>query len=105
MEEFRAKLLQEKTEIESDLKQLPKALQERGDYGFGKGDPAVYEWEFNLAMFERQKQRLAEVEKALQRIEQDVYNLCEMCGQPIETERLEALPFTSLCIHCARSKR
>lgn len=105
MEDIRAKLLQEKNEIESDLKQLHKALQERGDYGFGKGDPVIYEWEFNLAMLERQKQRLAEVEKALQRFEQNVYGLCEACGQPIEPERLEALPFTCLCIHCARSKR
>lgn len=56
-------------------------------------------------MLERQKQRLAEVEKALQRFEQDVYGLCEICGQPIEIERLEALPFTCMCIHCARSKR
>ena len=105
MEDIKARLLQEKEEVELELKRLEELLQERGDYGFGKGDPAVYQWEFNLAMLQRQKQRLAEVTKALQRFEKNIYGLCEECGQPIEAERLEALPLTSLCIRCARSKK
>lgn len=46
--------------------------------------------------------RLFEVDRALARLEKGTYGLCEHCGKPISSERLEALPSTTLCIDCAR---
>jgi RNA polymerase-binding transcription factor DksA len=44
---------------------------------------------------------LAEVEAAIQRLEDGTYGICERCGQPIAKARLEARPAASTCIRCA----
>ena len=43
---------------------------------------------------------LAEVEHALHKFELGTYGLCDVCGQPIEPARLEALPQANLCLSC-----
>lgn len=45
---------------------------------------------------------LQEIEAALQRIEEGTYGLCQNCGKPIAEERLEAMPYATLCIECKR---
>jgi DnaK suppressor protein len=45
-----------------------------------------------------EQQLLADVQHALQRLDQGTYGLCVVCGQPIPEKRLEALPWTSRCI-------
>ena len=101
MDDLKARLLEERDEVLAEIEALDKLLQERGDYGFGKGDPAVYQWEFNLAKRERYEERLREIEASLQRLADGEYGVCEGCGGLIEVERLQALPTTSLCIECA----
>src|SRR5256885_6405389 len=43
---------------------------------------------------------LAEVESALERIDQGTYGKCTNCGQPIPEKRLEALPWASRDVKC-----
>ena len=45
---------------------------------------------------------IAQIEKALERLDAGDYEACEECGEEIGAERLEALPFASLCIGCKR---
>ena len=104
MEDLKPRLQQEREEAQAEIERLDQLLQERGEYGFGKGDPAVYQWEFNLALREQYQQRVEQIDKALRRVEEGSYGICQECAQAIEPERLEALPLTSLCIKCARSK-
>jgi DnaK suppressor protein len=47
---------------------------------------------------------LAEVEAALQRLEQGTYGVCEACGDPIGEGRLDARPAARWCIRCAASR-
>jgi len=47
---------------------------------------------------------LSEIELALEKIERGTYGLCERCETPIHPDRLEILPFASLCIACQRQK-
>jgi RNA polymerase-binding transcription factor DksA len=42
------------------------------------------------------------VEQALARMDAGTYGLCERCGQPIDEERLDALPAVRLCLNCKR---
>lgn len=44
---------------------------------------------------------ISEIKKALQRIEEGSYGLCEGCGEAINPSRLEALPASLYCINCA----
>lgn len=43
---------------------------------------------------------LQAIEEALQRIEKGVYGVCRDCGEPIAPARLNAIPWTRVCIAC-----
>ncbi|CAN6960097.1 MULTISPECIES: TraR/DksA family transcriptional regulator [Psychrobacter] len=48
------------------------------------------------------RQNLVYVENALSRIENGTYGECEVCGKLIEEQRLEALPYATLCMDHAK---
>ncbi|NYS80177.1 MULTISPECIES: TraR/DksA C4-type zinc finger protein [Halomonadaceae] len=50
---------------------------------------------------EEARVELVQTERALERIAAQVGDRCEECGNPIEPERLEALPYTTRCKSCA----
>ena len=49
---------------------------------------------------DREKFLLKKIEKALLRIEDGTFGICERCEEPISAKRLEARPVTTLCIRC-----
>jgi DnaK suppressor protein len=49
---------------------------------------------------DREKFLLKKIEKALMRIEDGTFGVCERCEEPIAAKRLEARPVTTLCIRC-----
>jgi DnaK suppressor protein len=51
------------------------------------------------------EQRLLRVEHALSKIESGTYGRCDICGQPIEPERLEVLPEAELCYRCKTHRK
>ena len=53
----------------------------------------------------RQAQRhLSEIEAAHTRVAERRYGLCEICGQPISSARLDARPVARTCIGCATTQ-
>ena len=62
----------------------------------------TYERELDEGLEEDARDQLHQVEKALARIESGEYGRCEICGKEIPVERLEAVPWTTLCIDDAR---
>ena len=104
MDDVRSRLMEELAKVQKELDRIEEQLQVRGEYGFGKGDPAVYQWELNLSLRDRYRKHREQIEGALVRIDGGEYGICAECGKPIEDERLEALPFTPFCIECARRK-
>jgi RNA polymerase-binding protein DksA len=62
----------------------------------------TYERELDEGLEEDARERLREVEEALARIESGEYGTCRVCGKEIPVERLEAVPWTTLCIDDAR---
>ncbi|HRW10916.1 MAG TPA: TraR/DksA C4-type zinc finger protein [Caldilineaceae bacterium] len=45
-------------------------------------------------------QTLQQIEQALTQIEEGTYGECVQCHQPINVERLEILPYATLCVSC-----
>jgi RNA polymerase-binding transcription factor len=43
---------------------------------------------------------MAQIEKTLARLDRGEYGVCEVCGDPITSKRLEALPYASRCVPC-----
>jgi DnaK suppressor protein len=48
---------------------------------------------------------LARTERALAKLDDGTYGLCDACGQPIAVARLRALPEGVLCLSCAAAER
>ena len=70
----------------------------------GEAASETLELEKRLAMEERTRDLLAEVEHALHKFELGTYGLCDVCGQTIEPARLEAIPQANLCLRCKTQK-
>ena len=51
------------------------------------------------------RRHVAEIDAALMRVEDGTYGVCEVCGGPIGSARLEALPAARTCIGCAGRAR
>ena len=68
------------------------------------GDVAsnTYDRELDSTLEESEEAHLARIDAALKRIEDGTYGICENCGKPINIERLEAMPWATLCIDCKR---
>lgn len=63
----------------------------------------VFEQTKNLALQRHLEEMLRQVEHAMQRIERGTYGQCEKCNARIDPERLQALPYATLCLPCAKS--
>ena len=48
------------------------------------------------------ERKVESIDHAIERAQQIGYGICEECGKPIEPERLEIFPETTLCIYCKR---
>ncbi len=98
------KLLDAKTEILNRVRESRQDLYNSEDAkGGDEGDQtmrALAESEF-LSMHERLRKQLMEIEMALSRIEQGLYGVCEETEEPIEADRLLAIPWTRLSIEGA----
>jgi RNA polymerase-binding protein DksA len=71
---------------------------------YGDTATVTYDRELDYSLEENSESVLREIDAALQRIEDGTYGVCEGCGKQIEEERLEAIPWTRLCIDDARKQ-
>ncbi|MEZ4417736.1 MAG: TraR/DksA C4-type zinc finger protein [Gemmatimonadota bacterium] len=53
------------------------------------------------ALEERTRERVDAMARAIERIDEGIYMTCARCGGPIEPERLDVLPTTTVCAKCA----
>lgn len=58
----------------------------------------TFEREKDFSILEQVEAELADVERALQRLDEGTYGTCEACGQAIGDERLAALPAARFCV-------
>lgn len=102
VDECKRKLLQSKTDLMNRVKEARMNLVD-DDKGGDEADQTVRvlaEAEF-LNMQDRLRSQLMEIESALARIENGSFGLCEETEEPIEAERLLAIPWTRLSIEGA----
>jgi RNA polymerase-binding protein DksA len=65
---------------------------------------ATFDREMASTLEDNSNHVLAEIDAALTRINDGTYGICERCGHPIGAERLEALPWATLCIEDKRKQ-
>ncbi|MHC5083317.1 MAG: TraR/DksA family transcriptional regulator [Planctomycetota bacterium] len=61
-----------------------------------------YEQEFSISLVAEERKTLVEIQKALGRIEDGTYGICEGLETPIEKPRLEAIPWTRFSLEYAK---
>ncbi len=111
---FRERLLDERGRVERALAGLrdghPGSIEDEAEEVNGNldttdlGDTASITLgrEIDYTLGENSQTVLSEIDAALARIEAGTYGTCTNCGKEIPVERLEAYPWASLCIDCAR---
>ncbi|MDY0132274.1 MAG: RNA polymerase-binding protein DksA [Desulforegulaceae bacterium] len=55
---------------------------------------------FTLRIRDREHKLIKKIKKALDRIEEGSFGICDTCGEEISLERLNARPVTTECIEC-----
>ena len=110
--EYKALLLAIRARLRGDVTQLADAALKK-NRAEGNGDLSSmpihmadlgsdnFEQEFTLSLMENDELTLEAIEAALERIEDGIYGDCEECGTKIPKTRLQAIPYTSLCVKCA----
>jgi DnaK suppressor protein len=58
------------------------------------------ERDFTLRMLDRENKLIVKIKKALEKIQDQTFGICEVCGEEIDIERLKLRPVTALCIGC-----
>jgi len=60
----------------------------------------TFEREQEISLANNILERINQVERALERLDEGSYGWCERCGNPIPVERLAAFPSATLCVSC-----
>jgi RNA polymerase-binding transcription factor DksA len=117
LELFRERLLQERQRVIDAISYLHKEnpgsiADETGDLVAGSGDNHLADTatetvgrEIDYTLEENSGNVLREIELALERVDAGTYGVCSVCGKQIEPERLEYLPWATLCAADARGSR
>jgi len=100
LENEQKRLMEQLEQLEADAQ---PAEERREGSPFGKREEEAtesFELEKRLALEKQTRDQMAAVEHALSKFEEGTYGLCDLCGQPIDPARLEALPQANLCLSC-----
>ena len=116
VDHFRELLVEKREAVAAALENLHKensrSLEdETGELVSGSADQHLadtatetVEREIGNTLEEHDERLLVAIDAALQRIETGTYGKCVNCGAPIPDERLEAMPWATLCIECKRKE-
>jgi len=106
LEHFKKLLLEKKQRLIAEADRAFHNLEGGTEHLADPTDIATMESDLglDLRLRDRERKLLRKIEKALQKIEEGSYGICEACGEEIEEKRLEARPEATLCIRCKREQ-
>ncbi|CNG59019.1 DnaK suppressor protein [Mycobacterium tuberculosis] len=103
--EVRAGLQEQVESLRAEIAASASQIAE-GDGSDGAGDDQAdagaktYEREHELALSYNSQDLLAQIERAVQRMDAGTYGTCESCARPIGKARLQVFPRATLCVTC-----
>ncbi len=111
LEKFKNQLLEDKERLEKELNGLAK----KGRRGFrvlfknfGSQDDehaeSVATMDNNSSLEKNLEKALKEIDKAIGKLDQGQYGICDLCGAKIAPQRLKIFPAANTCISCAKNK-
>jgi len=113
VERFQTMLLEERQRVVDAIGYLhaenPGTIEDEtgdlpADNHLGDTATVTVDREIDYTLEENSEAVLVAIDGALARIGDGTYGICRNCGRPISEERLEAIPWTTLCIDCKRKE-
>jgi RNA polymerase-binding transcription factor len=108
LDELKVRLLAERKDLEAQYNELEESTfatnqsELTGEMGFDEeyadAGTATFERERDLSLVNNLRDLMDRIDKALGKIDEGTYGLCDRCGRPIEKLRLKALPYANLCL-------
>jgi DnaK suppressor protein len=98
-------LVARRDELLMKLREDRSNLSNTGPGSTGDAADAAFEAgseEMASQLAEMDSREVEQIERALSRLKQGTYGVCESCGGKIALGRLNALPFCTMCIECQR---
>jgi len=112
VERFRARLEEERARLQTLVDEYEQELEEARlsesssdrspDPGNAEASSTKLEYAKELSIEQNTLDLLGKVERALEKIHDGSYGICESCGKSIPLARLDVLPYATLCVDCAR---
>jgi RNA polymerase-binding protein DksA len=110
---FRKRLLEERKRVQEAIDYLheenPGSIEDETQDSTADNHPGdmatvTFDRELDYTLERNEGRLLQAIDAALTRVDDGSYGACVSCGQPIRSERLEALPWTTQCIDCKRKE-
>jgi RNA polymerase-binding transcription factor len=110
LDAYRLRLRAERDELVTQAQELEEAagVGASGEVGFDEefadAGTITFERERDLSLSQNAHDLIEKIERALDRMDHGTYGRCAACGQPIEPDRLDALPYAQHCLADARRR-
>jgi DnaK suppressor protein len=109
VESVRRELEERRNHTQQRVADLAKRPERGSAQGFGKrigdGTTEAISRLTEIGVGTSLEEGLARTERALTKLDEETYGICDGCGEPIAAARLEAMPDSVLCVQCAASQR
>jgi RNA polymerase-binding protein DksA len=109
IQKFAAFLTEERLRLQTSMSRLYSEAVQNTPEQVGEGTVRThladlgtdtFEQSADLGLAEQISRMIADIDRALDRIDEGTYGLCQGCGKAISIERLEAIPSASRCAQC-----
>ena len=103
LEAARERLLRLRLEVMREVRNAVDTSREMGQNGvpdIGDMSANTYSRDVLLNLSENQRQKIRDIDAALERLAQGEYGICVRCGDEIAPRRMEVRPFSRYCIDC-----
>jgi RNA polymerase-binding transcription factor DksA len=105
----RDQVLDQIAELDREFAAIVTSASEGSAGGDDEHDPegatVAFERQHVAALVTQAREHLTAIDAALRKIDSGIYEICDMCGEPIGAERLAVRPASLICVRCARTRR
>ena len=105
MDDARTALTAKLAEIDDQMGTLEKKPADQGSISFGKrigeGTSMAVDRLTQVAVHDKLQVIRGDVVRAFEKLDEGTYGLCDVCGEPIGSKRLKAMPDVVNCVKCA----
>ena len=106
--DMKDQLISKKKLLQTRIEEIEEKLQRRNkplDKDFAEQAVERENDEVLEALLLASREEIKQINVALQRLENDEYTVCASCGEDIPMARLEAIPYTDVCVECAERRQ